>query len=188
MKVRLASLILFGLLSLVFLACRSTATTPSPAKSTTGGIAAVDGVAGPRVRYTDSWTVAQSPVGGFSVRVPAGWTTTTATDGVILYPPDVSADGHSPVVAFSFDPSRAFEANAPTGHATTLPQPISVAGVQGRWFKDGELAIPTSGYTIELPVGTGTLTAYATTGPVMNLQPQLTEILKGLTLPAGPPR
>jgi len=136
----------------------------------------------PVVQADPSWPTL-SIAEGAVLQVPRSWTTVAADDRTIeLRPPESRPAEAGPLITITYHPGAVFQMDGPLPARQTAPQPVDVAGVQGRAYADAEAAVPHHGYTVELPWRGGTLEFFAVSGPAVNLVPQLEEILKTVKL------
>lgn len=156
--------------------------SPSTGAAHAGILPVVDGPMRTVQPYSETWIQHDDPR-GFSFRVPEGWSTAKTPDGsVLVTPPESNGAAEASRIGLWVDTSHPYDGANSVRHHVTPPVPIVVNGVTGRAYKDAEQAVPFSGYTVELPIAGGTLMVFAATGPVVNLRPQLEELLKGLTV------
>lgn len=130
-----------------------------------------------------SWVAYQSPVLHVTLKYPPDWTLVERQDkqGFALYPPGFKPPGPYPRITFDFV-AQSYAALSANPEGETSPTPIQVAGVAGRAYEDSGVRIPLEGSNIDLPLPNGTLEITATKGPSLDLRPELTEVLKTVSL------
>ncbi len=126
-----------------------------------------------------NWREATAPEAGIELRHPPDWQALRTADGagLALYPPSAPADRGFALIAVDVAPDVPFDRAAVQGG-----RPYRFAGLDGVWQDPAGFAVPTEAVTIQAPYRGGTITITATTGPVVDVTPQLEAILQTLRL------
>ena len=101
--------------------------------------------------------------------------------GVGFYPQGSQPDLPTPAITFRFL-NQSYTNGSPLYNTGSTVSPIDIAGIEGQQYQDTKFSVPTQSFYIELPYRDGTFLIDATHGPVVDLTPQLFEILKTLNL------
>jgi len=149
--------------------------------SGSGSPADQTGIAPPVEHVSDNWPSAPSVTAGVAVRYPPDWHADASSDGtqVVLRQPDSPTDRPVPIISVSFKPGVAVT-QPPATEGMSIPESITVAGLQGWEYYQIGLVAPSAATFIDLPYHSGRLQISATRGPTVDLVPQMEEILKTL--------
>jgi hypothetical protein len=115
---------------------------------------------------------------GISLLYPPEWSyyEQPGQRGVFFYPENSDQQLPSDLIAFIFIPERPYTGQ-PLIETDSIISPITLNERTGIEYQDSKYAVPTESYYLEFPSRNGTLLIKATLGPVINLVPQLHQIL-----------
>ena len=148
--------------------------------------ASMDALAGEPVSVIgvgNNWQVYDDSQLGIHIQYPPDWTVAQLVNplGVGFYPQGSQPDLPTPAITFRFL-NQSYTNGSPLYNTGSTVSPINIAGIEGQQYQDTKFSVPTQSFYIELPYRDGTFLIDATHGPVVDLTPQLFEILKTLNL------